>query len=166
MSAVLTADDRRLLVFDGDCGFCTSSVEFGRRRIGRMPTSVPYQRADLAALGLTEEACRTAVQYRDASGAVHAAHLAVAALLVDAGGMWRPCGVVLRLPVVRTVAGAAYRWIAANRHRLGRGEATCGLDPGPAVSERPVVGVPPATTVPRGPAATPGTDRPGTPPDR
>lgn len=116
-----------LLVFDGDCGFCTSSVEFGRRRIRRMPTAIAYQRAPLAELGLTEDACRTAVQYVGVDRRVHAAHLAVAALLVDAGGLWRPCGWALRVPPVRWIAAIAYRWIAANRHRLGRGEQSCSV---------------------------------------
>ena len=70
-----TATDRAtwvlpLLVTDGDCGFCTRSIEWGRKRIRRLPVAVPYQRADLAALGLDEAACRTAVQFVDGDGRI------------------------------------------------------------------------------------------------
>jgi len=132
-----------LVVFDGDCGFCTRSVEFGRRRIRRMPPAVPYQRADLAALGLSEEACRTAVQFVTPDGRSLAGERAVAALLRSAGPPWSPLGVALALPGIRALAGVAYRWVARNRFRLPGASDACAL---------------PTTTTAATPATEPSTD--------
>ena len=111
---------RPVLVFDGDCGFCTRCVEWGRRRIGAMPSAVAYQAADLAALGLTEAQCAAALQYVARDGHVYAAHDAVAALLRGAGRGWWLLGAVLHLPGVHWLAGVGYRWVARNRFRLSR----------------------------------------------
>lgn len=120
-----------LLVYDGDCGFCMASVRWGQRRIRRMPAVAPYQALDLEALGLTTEACATAVQYVAADGRVFAAHDAVAAMLRAAGAGWRVLGVLMCVPGVHWVAGVAYRWIARNRHRLrSKGAAaSCSTSP-------------------------------------
>ncbi len=107
-----------VLVFDGDCGFCTRCVEWGRRRIGAMPAAVPYQQADLAALGLDAQRCAAALQYVARDRRVYSAHDAVAALLLGAGRGWWLLGAVLRLPGVHWLAGVSYRWVARNRFRL------------------------------------------------
>ena len=49
---------RPILVFDGDCGFCTSSAGFGRRLLG-VEHVEPWQFLDLDELGLTPEQCDT-----------------------------------------------------------------------------------------------------------
>lgn len=116
-----------LIVFDGDCGFCTRSIEWGRRRIRRMSTAVPFQRADLDALGLDAATCRTAVQYVGADGRITAGERAVASLLRDAGWPWSPLGRLLALPGVRAVAGLVYRWVARNRYRLPGASDSCAL---------------------------------------
>jgi len=117
-----------LLVFDGDCAFCSASVEWGRRRIGRMPVAVPFQTADLAALRLTPEACAVAVQYVDGGARVYAAHDAVAAMLRDAGKGWRVLGALLRVPGIHWLAGVVYRWVARNRHRIRiKGAGSCAV---------------------------------------
>lgn len=51
----MTGDEERrrpTLVFDGDCGFCTSSARL-LERIGPDAEIVPWQRADLDRLGIT-----------------------------------------------------------------------------------------------------------------
>jgi predicted DCC family thiol-disulfide oxidoreductase YuxK len=116
-----------VLIFDGDCAFCSSSVRGGTRWIRRMPTAVPYQTADLAAFGLDEARCSEAVQYVDRRGNVHAAHDAVGALLRDAGRGWWLLGSIVRIPGVHWASGVAYRWVAKNRHRLPGGTPACSL---------------------------------------
>ena len=49
MPATLT---KPVLVFDGECDFCRSCVRFAERITAREFTSVAYQTADLASLGL------------------------------------------------------------------------------------------------------------------
>ncbi|HIY67524.1 MAG TPA: DUF393 domain-containing protein, partial [Candidatus Agrococcus pullicola] len=43
-----------LLVYDGDCSFCTSSVQWLQDALGRFPKAVPYQHLDYESFGLDE----------------------------------------------------------------------------------------------------------------
>ena len=119
--------DRPLLVFDGDCAFCTRSVRFVERRTRRRPTIVAWQSVDLDELGLPQAACEEAVQWIGSDGERAAAHVAVARTLVHGGKGWAVLGRIIMLPGVRWVAGAVYRWIARNRHRMPGGTAQCNL---------------------------------------
>jgi predicted DCC family thiol-disulfide oxidoreductase YuxK len=114
------------LVFDGDCGFCTRCVALVPKAARRTTEVVPYQRADLEALGLTAEECAEAVQWvsggRRASG-----HLAIGRLLQEAGGIWRLLGTALLVPPLSWLAAGVYRLVAANRMRLPGGTPACAV---------------------------------------
>ena len=117
---------RPVLVFDGDCGFCTTSARFGQRRL-HLDHVEPWQFLDLDALGVTAEQCGQAVQWIAVDGSVVSAEHAVIAALRHAGGVWRVLGEVMNLPGVRHVAGFVYRLVARYRHRLPGGTAACRL---------------------------------------
>ncbi|MEV0002591.1 DUF393 domain-containing protein [Micromonospora sp. NPDC050980] len=114
-------------VYDGDCAFCTRCAQFIERRIPTGARVVPWQFADLAALGLTEAECEEAVQWVGADGTRAAGPDAIARLLGDSGPLWRIAGGGLRLAPVRAAAWPAYRWVARNRHRLPGGTTACAL---------------------------------------
>lgn len=118
-----------MLIFDGDCAFCTSSVNWGKRHIAHMPHTEPYQFADLAALDLTAEQCNHSVQYVARDRHVYSAHDAVSALLLGASRGWWLLGALMRVPGVHWLSGGLYRWVATNRHRLPGGTAACALPP-------------------------------------
>lgn len=125
-----------VLVFDGDCGFCSSCARFLERRVaggrGGMPFSVvPWQRADLAALGLTEAQCREAVQWVDGRGQVAAGAPAIAAALSAGPAAYRLVGRAMDLPLVRGLGAVVYGWVAANRSRLPGGTPACRMPPPP-----------------------------------
>jgi predicted DCC family thiol-disulfide oxidoreductase YuxK len=124
-----------VLVYDGDCAFCTSSVRFVERRIPTSAEIVPWQFADLAALGTTAERAERELLWVHRSGRVDGGAEAVAALLVNAGGAWKAIGWMISVPPVSWLARIAYRSVAANRHRLPGGTPACAL---PA-AERPGV---------------------------
>ncbi len=119
-----------VLVFDGDCAFCTRSAEVAERwvRSGDGYAVAPWQHLDLAALGLTAAQCDAALTFVDAQGAVTSGADAVANALRCGRRPWRPLGVLLSAPPMRPVAAGIYRWIAANRHSLPGGTAACRLD--------------------------------------
>ncbi len=50
-----TGSVNAVLIYDGDCGFCTSCVDYLKRRLKAMPEAVPFQSADLHQLGLSRE---------------------------------------------------------------------------------------------------------------
>jgi predicted DCC family thiol-disulfide oxidoreductase YuxK len=115
------------LLFDGDCGFCTSAAGVAGR-IAPHVTVAPWQRVDLAALQVRAEDAADALQWVAADGRVYAGGAATARFLVSAGGVWKVLGSVLLLPGIRAVAEVAYRLVAANRHRLPGGTPACRAD--------------------------------------
>lgn len=123
---------RPVLVHDGDCAFCSTAARFAARWLRRSPGDyavAPWQRLDLDALGLTPQACDAALQWVGADGRVASAEVAVARLLLASRWPVRPLGAVLLVPGVRQLAGVAYRWVAANRHRLPGGTPACAMPP-------------------------------------
>lgn len=121
------ATDRQVFVYDGDCGFCTRCAEFAQRRV-RGPAAIrPFQRLDLAALGLTEHQCGQAVQWVAPGEPVVAGPDAIARLLRSGRPGWRPVGWLLGLTPVRWVAWPVYRLVSRHRHRMPGGTAACAL---------------------------------------
>ncbi|HSJ90914.1 MAG TPA: DUF393 domain-containing protein [Ilumatobacter sp.] len=125
-SSVVHEPSRPMLVFDGDCSFCTSAARAGQRWL-RLEHVEPWQFLDLDALGLSEADCRRAVQWVAADGSIASAERAVIASLRHAGGAWRVLGAVMNLPGFRQTAAVLYRLIARYRHRLPGGTAACRL---------------------------------------
>ena len=115
------------LLFDGDCGFCTTTARLAAR-IAPAADVVPYQRADLVALHVRADDAAAAVQWVAADGRVSAGAAAAARLLIAAGRLWAVLGHVLLLPLIRTISELVYRAIAANRHRLPGGTPACRAD--------------------------------------
>jgi len=116
------------LVYDAECRFCVGWVAFLRRwdRARRL-SAVPFQ--DGAALDALPARLRradleTAMHLVAADGRVFAGAAATPPLLrlLPGGGL---LAVLFALPGVPRAAGAVYRWIARNRHRLSCGSAAC-----------------------------------------
>jgi predicted DCC family thiol-disulfide oxidoreductase YuxK len=118
-----------VLIFDGDCGFCTTSVRFAERRIGVRARVTPWQFADLTALGTTRKRAEHEVLWIDRDR-VYGGAQAVAKLLIAAGLPWSPLGFVLRVPPFRWAAQGLYRLIANNRRRLPGGTPACSSSSG------------------------------------
>ena len=117
------------LVFDGDCGFCTASVNFLKRWCRPAIRIVPYQRLDLAAHGLTLSQVTTSVQWLPISEAEPVRHgaAAVARVLLRSRWPWRPLGALMLVPPISWLAEAVYRIIAANRYRLPGATPACAV---------------------------------------
>jgi predicted DCC family thiol-disulfide oxidoreductase YuxK len=118
---------RPILVFDGDCGFCSTSVRFIERRIPTRAEIKPFQHTDLAALGTTAERAAREVLWVAQDGGVFGGAQAVARLLIDADGWWRPLGELARVPPFRWAASGGYRLVSRYRHRLPGGTPACAL---------------------------------------
>jgi predicted DCC family thiol-disulfide oxidoreductase YuxK len=116
---------RPVLLFDGDCAFCTTCARLVERRFKPEAEIVPWQFADLAALGVTAEQASDAVQWVAVDGTVRSGHEAVAAMLNSSGPISRLGGRLLLLPGLSSIAARAYRLIAGNRHRLPGSTPAC-----------------------------------------
>jgi predicted DCC family thiol-disulfide oxidoreductase YuxK len=122
-----------LVIFDGDCAFCTSSAHWVARRLNRRPgpnaALVPWQFTDLTALGTTAERAQREALWVGTDGEIRGGAAAFAEWLTFRGGAYAVGGRLMNLPLVRSLAAAVYRVIAKNRHRMPGGSPACALPP-------------------------------------
>ncbi|MFB0631116.1 thiol-disulfide oxidoreductase DCC family protein [Streptomyces sp. AB3(2024)] len=124
-----TMAERPILLYDGDCGFCTQAVNIAVRRLDPDAVVTPWQYADLEALGVTaERADREVLWIEPGSAEVHGGAEAVAQLLKQGQCQrWQVAGQAMTLPPISGIARLVYRVVALNRHRLPGGTAACSL---------------------------------------
>jgi predicted DCC family thiol-disulfide oxidoreductase YuxK len=133
----VTADVRAQLIYDGDCGFCTTCAGWIAARWRSPADAVPWQHLDLAglhALGLTVDDVQQAVWWVDAAGCRFRGHQAVARALIAAGGWRAGLGRVVLVPPASQVAAVAYRAAARWRYLLPGGTPACRPDRGPTAA--------------------------------
>ena len=123
------AEARPALIYDGDCGFCTSSAHWVSRRWtgADPPTTIAWQELTVrrvAELGLTMDDVTRSVWWVDA-GRVEGGSRAGARALVATHGAWSTAGRILLVPPLSWVAPAGYRLVARYRHRLPGGAPSC-----------------------------------------
>ena len=115
---------RPVLLYDGDCAFCTSCARV-LERIGPDAEILAWQNTELAKLGITEEQATAAVQWIQSDGTVRSGHEAIAAILNTAGRIWKITGRMILLPGISWMAAKIYRLVADNRYRLPGGTPAC-----------------------------------------
>ncbi len=122
-----STDRPRLLIYDGDCGFCTAAADWFRTRLepGSSIDVLPWQALDLDSYDLTIDKVTSAAYWRGPSGDFERGHRAVGGALCALGGGWRLVGRSISIPPISWVAALCYRIVAANRHRLPG--ATCAI---------------------------------------
>lgn len=118
-----------VLIFDGDCGFCTSAVALMNRRLPAPPPAVPYQQADLPSLGLTTAEASERVWLVTSHGR-YGGHLAVSRMMCHQPNVFmRFLGWLMAAPPFAPLSSLTYRLIADNRYRLPGGTPACALRP-------------------------------------
>lgn len=115
-----------VLIFDGDCAFCSSSARVLRKITRDKIAVTPYQYLNLSELGLSEDQTSKAVYYVTQIETYSAAK-AIARCLMDSRTPWAVAGFLMNIPVVISVAELVYAWVAKNRHRLPGGTPECSL---------------------------------------
>ncbi|MEO3764646.1 DCC1-like thiol-disulfide oxidoreductase family protein [Streptomyces sp. B8F3] len=131
-----------LLLYDGDCGFCTGWADFGRRRFAPRVRIVPWQSVDPAVYGVPEERLLREVVLVEEAGQAPAGApaappppggaLAIAGTLRSGNRAGRLLGRALAARPVRRPAAAVYRLVSRHRYRLrfpflpARSGASCG----------------------------------------
>ncbi|MGV9803199.1 thiol-disulfide oxidoreductase DCC family protein [Mycobacterium sp. NPDC003449] len=120
-----------VLYFDGNCGMCTRSVNALTRRQRTGDLSIaPFQRPGTAErLGVPADQMLEAAWWQDSSGAVYRGAEAVNAA-VSAGFGTRVPLRVYRVPGMRQLQNAIYRWIATHRYRFPGTTPHCAARPG------------------------------------
>jgi len=116
-----------ILIFDGDCGFCTLWVNRLQAMLPVFPPSAPWQWIELDEYALSrddvERSAWLVTPTRQFAG-----HLAVSALLRAQPTIgWRFLGHLIATEPFSTVASLAYRLIARYRHRLPGATPACAV---------------------------------------
>jgi predicted DCC family thiol-disulfide oxidoreductase YuxK len=126
-----TTSNNTLLIFDGDCAFCTTWVHRLGRILPAFPQAEPAQWLDIERYGLSPDDVAHYV-WLVTPRRQFAGHLALSALLrmqprIDL----RFLGWLLATPPYSWVAAAGYSLVARYRHLLPGGTPACAL-PRPA----------------------------------
>jgi predicted DCC family thiol-disulfide oxidoreductase YuxK len=117
-----------LLIYDGDCSFCSSSARWITARWHGPQQAIAWQHVSterLEYLGLTTEDVQRAVWWIDSGRGASRGAPAIARALRDAHGWPSLVGRILLVPPFRWLAAGAYPLIARWRHRLPGGTPAC-----------------------------------------
>lgn len=115
------------LIFDGDCGFCTSSANFAVEHSKVKLEAVPYQWSALEKFGLTEVETQKKV-YLNVAGQNYAGHKGVAKLLrLQPNWLLKIIGVLAIIPPISLISAGLYFLTAKYRHKLPGGTPACKL---------------------------------------
>jgi predicted DCC family thiol-disulfide oxidoreductase YuxK len=117
-----------LLIYDGDCGFCTVSANWYARIAGDVSRIAPWQSLALDNFALTSEQTSESLWWYSHGRASSGAD-ACADALKACNWPWKGLGFVLAFAPVRWVARRTYPVIARNRHKLPGGTAACEWQP-------------------------------------
>lgn len=115
-----------VLIFDGDCAFCSSSARLLKKLTKNRIAIEPFQFLPLHDYDLNQELTSKAVYYVTKTENFVAAR-AIARALIDSRTPWAIAGFLMNLPVVVSFAELVYYWVAKNRHRLPGGTPECAL---------------------------------------
>jgi predicted DCC family thiol-disulfide oxidoreductase YuxK len=120
------ADDHPILVFDGECIFCSGWVNFVLRhdRQGRyrfITAQSPLGQALYRHYGLDSRDYETNMLIAD--GIVHLKSEGSLRLAAGLGFPWKLAGILRLIP--KSVRDPLYEWIARNRYRIAGRRNTC-----------------------------------------
>jgi len=124
----MESDNAALLIYDGDCSFCSTSARWMTAHWDGDQQAVAWQHVSadrLQRLGLTLDDVRRAVWWVDPPRPASRGHLAIARALRTAPGWPAIVGQVLLAPPFRWLAAGVYPLIARWRHRLPGGTPAC-----------------------------------------
>jgi predicted DCC family thiol-disulfide oxidoreductase YuxK len=116
-----------VLIFDGDCGFCTTTANWIKKNSKVALEIAPYQWTELGQYGLTAEEAAAKVQVV-VGDKVFAGHYCMSKLLlIQPNILLKLVGAVMVLPGLDSISAKVYEWIAANRQKLPGGTPACKL---------------------------------------
>jgi predicted DCC family thiol-disulfide oxidoreductase YuxK len=110
-----------VLIFDGDCGFCTTAARWAARGWTGAERAVAWQQLDeieLRRLGITVEQARAAAWWVGSQCGSVSGHRAMGEALRAGSGWRRLAGALVLAAPMAPVAGALYDLVARHRHRL------------------------------------------------
>jgi predicted DCC family thiol-disulfide oxidoreductase YuxK len=136
----MTRLDKPLLLYDGDCSFCTGWAQWVAAKADGSVRTASWQSLgpdQLAALGLTGGEAASAAWWIGEDGRRSRGHLAIARALAAGHGAPAAVGRLLLVPPFRWAAAAGYPLVARWRNRLPHPRPVPGTEvPGTRVTPR------------------------------
>lgn len=118
---------KHLLIFDGDCGFCTTTSNYILKRSQTQIEISPWQYVDFTNLPVTAKQCADQVYFL-VGGVPFGGHEAFAMILKSQKNIFlKTVGSILMLKALRWITKPAYRLTAKYRHKLPGGTPACKL---------------------------------------
>lgn len=125
----MTGVEHSILIYDGDCGFCTAAAMWVSASWRSAARAVPFQALgseDLAGFGLTPDDVRKTAWWVDSSGRRDGGHRAVGRALLECRGWRRVLGRAVLLPALSVISRSGYALVSRYRHMLPGGASACG----------------------------------------
>ena len=123
--AINAALQSHVLIYDGDCAFCTLWVNRLRSWLPSFPEAKTSQSVSLDDYALSADDVAKYAWYITGTHQ-YAGHLAASALLRAQPVLWlRLLGVLIALPPISWVAALVYGFVSRFRHALPGGTPTC-----------------------------------------
>ena len=114
-----------LLIFDGDCGFCTTATNFILKHTTTPIEAQPFQYLDPTSFGLTLEQV-TAKVYLVIDGENYSGHEAFSMLFqIQNNVLLRALGKLILIPPFVWLSKPGYALVAKYRHKLPGGTPAC-----------------------------------------
>lgn len=114
-----------VLIFDGECSFCSSFVDWLDGSLAAAPTAVPYQRADLEGYGLSVKEAASQVWLITPGKQFGGASAVTEMLRRQPGAAYRFAGWALQAPPLSWVADGVYWIVSRLRNVLPGGTPAC-----------------------------------------
>jgi predicted DCC family thiol-disulfide oxidoreductase YuxK len=116
-----------VLIFDGDCGFCTTTANYIKAKTSTPIEISPWQWTELTEFGLTEAEASAKVQMAS-GGKTYAGHAAIAKILRLQKQWWfKVLGALMVTPPFSWGARLVYFYVAKCRHKMPGGTPACAL---------------------------------------
>lgn len=113
-----------LLIFDGDCGICTSSAEFMKQRTNNNVLSVkPYQILELSKIHKdlnSDKTSKSVYYYQESTSRVFSKSKAIFMALKKMNGIYKAMGYLLDNPFVVFISNPIYSLIAKYRTKISK----------------------------------------------
>ncbi|MDH4170235.1 MAG: DUF393 domain-containing protein [Acidimicrobiia bacterium] len=133
----MSAPTRSVLLYDGDCGFCTRCALFIGARLVSPAQVATAQQVTPADVGLSSEDLARSSWWIDDRGRPHGGASAMASALRETSGGWRLLGRLLSHPPLAWAAAVGYPLVVRFRHRLPGASDACALAPADESPNRP-----------------------------
>jgi predicted DCC family thiol-disulfide oxidoreductase YuxK len=128
----VVAPAQGMLIFDGDCGFCTSAAQWISQAWRPGYEAVPWQHLaahGLTSVGLTTRDAQEAAWWVDEQGRRFRGHRAIAKSLRCCHGWKSILGRLLEVPPLSWLSAALYPVVVRYRYRLPGGSPACRVAP-------------------------------------